>query len=106
MFDDFFGGRGLGPLSGSRAMTPTVDVADNDKELVITAELPGLDEKDFEVTLAGDVLTIKGEKKSESKTKTAGHAMSNAASGRSRARSGCRSKCTMSKLRSSTTKAC
>ena len=72
MFDDFFGGRGLGPLSGSRAMTPTVDVADNDKELVITAELPGLDEKDFEVTLAGDVLTIKGDKKSESENKNGG----------------------------------
>ena len=69
MFDDFFGGRGLAPFGGSNAITPTVDVADNDKELVITAELPGLDEKDFEVTLAGDVLTIKGEKKAETENR-------------------------------------
>jgi len=42
-----------------------MDVDENDKEIVITAELPGLDNKDFEVTVAGDVLTVKGEKKSE-----------------------------------------
>jgi HSP20 family protein len=42
-----------------------MDLAENDKEVVITAELPGLDEKDFEVTVAGDLLTIKGEKRSD-----------------------------------------
>jgi HSP20 family protein len=72
MFDDFFGGRGLAPFGESNAITPTVDVADTDKELVITAELPGLDEKDFEVTLAGDTLTIKGEKKSETENRNGG----------------------------------
>jgi HSP20 family protein len=46
-----------------------VDVAETDKEIVITAELPGLDEKDLDVTLAGDVLTIKGEKKAEREQK-------------------------------------
>jgi HSP20 family protein len=34
-------------------------------ELIVTAELPGLDEKDFEVTVSGEVLTLKGEKKAE-----------------------------------------
>jgi HSP20 family protein len=65
MFDDFFSAPfGIRPWSaGSHAVTPTIDVSDAEKELVVTAELPGLDEKDFEVTLAGDVLTIKGEKK-------------------------------------------
>ncbi len=69
MFDDFFQGFGSRSLrsvgNGWQGLTPTIDVAETDKELVVTAELPGLDDKDFEVTLAGDMLTIKGEKKAE-----------------------------------------
>lgn len=40
-------------------------MAETDKEVVITAELPGLEEKDFDVTVAGDILTLKGEKKAD-----------------------------------------
>jgi HSP20 family protein len=75
MFDDFFnsfgfGGRALRPMSGGwPGVTPVIDVAETDKDTVVTAELPGLDEKDFEVTVAGDVLTIKGEKKAEHEEK-------------------------------------
>jgi HSP20 family protein len=73
MFDDFFtgfgGGRSLQASGGWPAVTPVVDVTETDKEIVVAAELPGLDEKDFEVTLAGDLLTIKGEKKSEHEQK-------------------------------------
>jgi HSP20 family protein len=69
LFDDVFasfGGRSaFASGNGWQAVTPTIDVADGDKELVVTAELPGLDQKDFEVTLSGDLLTIKGEKKAE-----------------------------------------
>ena len=69
MFDDFFngfGGRGLrGQVNGWQGLTPTVDVTETEKEVVVTAELPGLDDKDFEVTLTGDLLTIKGEKRAE-----------------------------------------
>jgi HSP20 family protein len=66
IFDDFFNGRGLRPMTaGWQGVTPTIDVAETDREVVVTAEIPGLDEKDCEVTLAGDVLTIKGEKKAE-----------------------------------------
>jgi HSP20 family protein len=70
MFDDFFdgfGGRALGsPLFGSwSGVTPSMDLNETDKELVVTAELPGLDDKDFEVTVSGDLLTLKGEKKAE-----------------------------------------
>ena len=49
-----------------RALTPEVDVGETDKALKITAELPGMSEADVEVTLADDVLTIKGEKREES----------------------------------------
>lgn len=51
--------------AGGRRMMPRIDFSETDKEVEVTAELPGLDEKDVEVTLADGVLTIKGEKKSE-----------------------------------------
>ncbi len=70
MFDDFFDGLGgrapATPFFGSRTgVTPSIDLDETDKELIVTAELPGLDDKDFEVTVSGDVLTLKGEKKAE-----------------------------------------
>jgi len=78
LFDDFMPGWGA-PRAGnlfdlpSAALgggtVPHLDVVENEKELVITAELPGLDEKDVEVTLDQGVLTIRGEKKSESERK-------------------------------------
>jgi HSP20 family protein len=51
------------------AATPAVDVADKDKAYEITAELPGLDEKNVEVKVANGMLTIKGEKKEEKEEK-------------------------------------
>ena len=42
-----------------------IDVAESKDAIEVTAELPGVDEKDVDVTLADDVLTIRGEKKSE-----------------------------------------
>jgi HSP20 family protein len=72
LFDDFFNdfGRGLRRRGADwSAVTPTIDVAETDKELVVTAELPGLNEKDFEVTLSGDLITIKGEKRAEQEEK-------------------------------------
>jgi HSP20 family protein len=77
MFDDFFAGsfgRLPAAFGGSGFVSPTIDVEDREKELVVTAELPGLDAKDFDVTLAGDVLTIKGEKKdSREEKRNGGH---------------------------------
>ena len=46
-----------------------LDVSETDKEMRLTAELPGVDEKDIDITLSGDVLTIKGEKKMEEERK-------------------------------------
>ena len=70
IFVDFlsgFGGRRSSGLTSNawQDLTPTIDVEETDRELVVTAELPGLDDKDFEVTITGDMLTIKGEKKAE-----------------------------------------
>ena len=50
------------------AFRPSIDLVKVDGELVMTAELPGLDPDDVEVTLADDVLTIKGEKSEERET--------------------------------------
>ena len=46
-----------------------IDLSETDKDIRVTAELPGVDEKDVEVTLSGDLLTIKGEKKVEEERK-------------------------------------
>jgi HSP20 family protein len=47
------------------ALVPSMDVTETDKEIKVTAELPGLEEKDVQVNVADNVLTISGEKKSE-----------------------------------------
>lgn len=51
------------PADEWHALTPALDIDETDKEMVITAELPGVTEKDVEVNLAGDLLTIKGDVK-------------------------------------------
>ena len=69
LFDDFFSnGSMLARRNGGNGwydLAPELDIAETDKDIVVTAELPGVDQKDLEVTLAGDTLTIKGEKKYE-----------------------------------------
>jgi HSP20 family protein len=53
----------------SFAKAPAVDIAEHDKNYEVTAELPGMDEKDIDVKFADGVLTIKGEKKEETEEK-------------------------------------
>lgn len=69
VFDDFFDSAfGLTKrhsIEDWNGITPRLDVDESDKEILITAELAGVDEEDLDVTLSGDVLTIKGEKKYE-----------------------------------------
>lgn len=48
---------------------PSVDLAETKDKIIVTAELPGLDAKDVSVSLMGDLLTIKGEKKKETEEK-------------------------------------
>jgi HSP20 family protein len=55
---------------------PAVDVAETDKAYEITAELPGIDEKNVEVKFADGVLTIKGEKNEEKEEKKKDYYMS------------------------------
>jgi len=48
---------------------PAVDVTEDEKAYKITAEMPGIDEKDLDVSVSGDMLTIKGEKRLEKEEK-------------------------------------
>jgi len=71
-FDDLWGGFDLAPLGRGALfgeLGPSVDVSEDDKEVRVTADLPGLDEKDIEVELSDDRLTIKGEKHEEREEK-------------------------------------
>ena len=66
LFDGF--SRGFaGFQSGfpSRELMPSMDLSETDKEIEITTELPGLEEKDIQLNVSDNVLTIRGEKKNE-----------------------------------------
>jgi HSP20 family protein len=82
LFDEFDDGLWRSPFRGSlfdvtpfrRASAdltalPAVDVSETDKAYEITAELPGMDEKNVEVKVANGILTIKGEKQDEKEEK-------------------------------------
>jgi HSP20 family protein len=73
MFDDVFRGFDLAPFGATRALNgmgwPQIDIDETDKEVRVTAELPGLDEKDVSLELANGVLSIAGEKRSETEDK-------------------------------------
>jgi HSP20 family protein len=74
LFDDVFRGFDVAPFGVDRGFErtigwPNIEVSDTDKELKVTAELPGLEEKDIELELSNGVLAIKGEKKTETEDK-------------------------------------
>src|SRR5215207_9423404 len=70
LFDNAFRSFDVGPFGRMQAMEwPKVEVSETEKEMQVTAELPGLEEKDVNVELANGVLTISGEKKSETEDK-------------------------------------
>lgn len=53
----------------SSTFDPDIDVSETKDEFLVHADLPGLDEKDVEVEVSGDMLTIRGEKKEEREDK-------------------------------------
>jgi HSP20 family protein len=74
LFDDVFRGfEHRFPASGSGFMFesswPKIEVSETEKEIRVTADIPGMDEKDVEVLLDNGVLTIRGEKLAESDDK-------------------------------------
>lgn len=68
LFDEVFHGSRLPLMERDEGMiVPQINVSETENEVHITAELPSVAEKDVEVMLDGDVLTIRGEKKMEKK---------------------------------------
>jgi HSP20 family protein len=64
IFNSFFDDFALQPFQGETSgFTPCTDIRETDKEYIVECELPGLDEKDVEIDLNSDVLTLHGEKK-------------------------------------------
>jgi len=64
----FFGRDWGAPLSKTM-WNPSVDIFENDNEVLIKAELPGMNAKNIEVRLENNVLTLKGERRFEKETK-------------------------------------
>jgi HSP20 family protein len=73
LFDDLTrGGFGTLPSPAQTNLMPSIDVTETDKEIEITAELPGLERKDVDISIEDDLLTIRGEKKVETKQEDQG----------------------------------
>jgi HSP20 family protein len=74
LFDDVFRGFDLPPFGmdrfdGATGSWPRIEISETESEMKVTAELPGLDEKDVQVELANGFLAIRGEKKTETEDK-------------------------------------
>ncbi|MBW1918229.1 MAG: Hsp20/alpha crystallin family protein [Deltaproteobacteria bacterium] len=69
LWEEYFGPsrRALRPLEAEWA--PSVDVSESADKVTVKAEIPGMEPKDIDISLSGDLLTIKGEKKSEREEK-------------------------------------
>jgi HSP20 family protein len=75
LFDDFTMGWNMPALfeRTNPQYMPRVNVAETEKDVVITAELPGMELKDIEVKLLADKILVKGEKREEKEEKTVGY---------------------------------
>jgi HSP20 family protein len=68
LFERFFG---VAPEGGGevQAWAPRIDVEEGDKEIVVKADLPGVDPKDVDISVSGGSLVLRGEKKEEREDK-------------------------------------
>jgi HSP20 family protein len=68
VFDDYW------PVmsAGNGGFAPSVDVSETDEAFKVRAEIPGVDQKDVEIAVSGNVLTLRGEKKQESERQERG----------------------------------
>jgi HSP20 family protein len=51
--------------NGGRMWSPAVDIAENENEIVLRAEVPGMRQEDIDIELTGDTLTLRGERRFE-----------------------------------------
>jgi HSP20 family protein len=71
LWDSFFEGGLRRRAEGGGEWLPSLDVSETKNELVVKAEVPGMDPKDIDISLSDGMLTIKGEKKQEKEEKEA-----------------------------------
>lgn len=69
LFSDFFG-EGALAQSFDKDWTPSADISETKDAVIVKAELPGVNAKDIKVTLSGNLLTLRGERKEEKEEKT------------------------------------
>ncbi len=85
LFDDFgWPGRMFNFPQRSVTPVPAMELVDGDKEYSLSVELPGMTDKDIEISVSAGVLTISGEKKEESERKENGYLLSERRYGRFR----------------------
>ena len=76
LFDRFTGGFSLFPFQTGAVPSPAVDITEDDTAFKVSVELPGMTEKDVEVSLTGNTLSIRGEKRQEKEEKDKGYHLS------------------------------
>lgn len=69
LWDSFHEGRARRRLDEELEWLPSIDVAETKNDIVVKAEVPGMDPKDIDISLSDGTLTIKGEKKQEREEK-------------------------------------
>jgi HSP20 family protein len=69
LLDTFVGRPAMGPSGQGRTWLPAVDMHETKDDLVLKVELPGVREKDVAVSITGDLLSIKGERRWEDESK-------------------------------------
>jgi HSP20 family protein len=69
LFDSFFGRPGAPSTQGGRVWSPFVDMYETKDDLVLTVEVPGVSEKDVSVSITGDLLSIRGERRFDPEVK-------------------------------------
>ena len=67
LFNDF--AQGMGPAGAQANIVPNIEISETDKAVEVSAEMPGLERKDVEISIEDDALTIRGEKKVEENQK-------------------------------------
>jgi len=67
LFNDAFERTSFSQESNLTAWAPAVDIHENEHELVVKADLPGVDAKDLDIRVENNILTIRGERKFEKK---------------------------------------
>jgi HSP20 family protein len=68
LFEEAYSARGEERDLVSSSWAPSVDIYETEQELVMTAEVPGIEDKDIEIKIEDSTLTIKGERKFEKET--------------------------------------